>query len=137
MGLPEWLDGFLARVGLLPPKQSCRGHSSNTRMRWRRLVFPASPFRFALTYSVDAAPDRRRWLALNIVRKMTRAQSLSKPRLKLVTPPAVNRTVMPRRRPNADLRTREHLMEAEVERLIAAAKANRHGHRDAAMVLLA
>ncbi len=29
------------------------------------------------------------------------------------------------------MRTREHLTEAEIERLIAAAKANRHGHRDA------
>jgi hypothetical protein len=44
---------------------------------------------------------------------------------------------MPRRRPNADLRTREHLTEAEIERLIAAAKGNRHGHRDATMVLTA
>lgn len=44
---------------------------------------------------------------------------------------------MPRRRPNVDLRTREHLTEAEIERLIAAGKANRHGHRDATMVLVA
>jgi hypothetical protein len=35
----------------------------------------------------------------------------------------------PRRRPNGDLRTREHLTEAEVERLIEAAKGNRWGHR--------
>ena len=62
---------------------------------------------------------------------------MAKPRLKLVTPTSVNRTVMPRRRPNADLRTREHLTEAEVERLIDAAKRNRHGHRDATMVLMA
>jgi type 1 fimbriae regulatory protein FimB/type 1 fimbriae regulatory protein FimE len=31
----------------------------------------------------------------------------------------------------------EHLTEAEVERLIAAAKGNRHGHRDATMILVA
>ena len=62
---------------------------------------------------------------------------MAKPRLKLVTPATVNRTVPPARRPNADLRTREHLTEAEVERLIAAAKGNRYGHRDATMVLLA
>jgi integrase len=43
----------------------------------------------------------------------------------------------PRRPPNADLRTREHLTPDEVERLIEIAKANRHGHRDALMVLLA
>jgi integrase len=62
---------------------------------------------------------------------------MAKPRLKLVTPSVVNRTVAPRRRPNKELRTREHLTEGEVERLLAAAKANRHGHRDATMVLVA
>jgi type 1 fimbriae regulatory protein FimB/type 1 fimbriae regulatory protein FimE len=35
------------------------------------------------------------------------------------------------------LRTREYLTEFEVNRLIKAAKANRHGHRDATMILLA
>jgi integrase len=60
-----------------------------------------------------------------------------KPHLKLVTPVILNRTVTPRRLPNADLRTREYLMEAEVERLIAVAKKNRYGHRDATMVLVA
>ena len=43
----------------------------------------------------------------------------------------------PRRRPNAELRTREHLTEAEVDKLIEAAKSNRHGHRDATMILIA
>jgi site-specific recombinase XerD len=57
-------------------------------------------------------------------------------RLKLVSPTAVNRT-MPLRRPNSELRTREHLTEAEVERLIEAAKHNRQGHRDSTMLLLA
>jgi type 1 fimbriae regulatory protein FimB/type 1 fimbriae regulatory protein FimE len=44
---------------------------------------------------------------------------------------------MPRRRPNADLRTREYLTEAEVEKLMAAARGNRWGHRDATMILVA
>jgi integrase len=44
---------------------------------------------------------------------------------------------MPRRRPNRDLRTREHLTEAEVERLMKATKDNRYGHRDATMILVA
>ena len=44
---------------------------------------------------------------------------------------------MPLRPPNAELRTREHLTEREVEKLIEAAKHNRWGHRDATMVLLA
>jgi type 1 fimbriae regulatory protein FimB/type 1 fimbriae regulatory protein FimE len=62
---------------------------------------------------------------------------MAKSHLKLVKPATVKRTVMPRRRPNADLRTREYLTEAEVERLMAAARGNRWGHRDATMVLVA
>lgn len=57
--------------------------------------------------------------------------------LKLVTPTTEVRTVRPRRRPNSELRTREYLTETEVERLIETAKDNRHGHRDASMILLA
>jgi integrase len=57
--------------------------------------------------------------------------------LRLVAPSTVNCTVTPRRPSNAELRTREHLTPDEVERLIEAAKTNRHGHRDALMVLLA
>jgi integrase len=41
------------------------------------------------------------------------------------------------RKPNAELRTREYLTETEVDALIAAAKTNRWGHRDALMILLA
>jgi integrase len=62
---------------------------------------------------------------------------MAKTRLRLVTPTTVLRTVMPRRPPNRDLRTREHLTEAEVERLIKATKDNRYGHRDATMILVA
>ena len=61
----------------------------------------------------------------------------SKSSLKLVKPDTILRTVTPRRRPNSELRTREHLTEAEVNKLIAAAKGNRHGHRDATMILVA
>ncbi len=61
---------------------------------------------------------------------------MAKSHLKLVTPATVKRTVTPNRLPNADLRTREYLTEAEVERLMAAAKRNRWGHRDATMVLV-
>jgi type 1 fimbriae regulatory protein FimB/type 1 fimbriae regulatory protein FimE len=60
-----------------------------------------------------------------------------KAHLKLVTPAIEKRTVTPRRLPNAALRTREHLTEAEVERLMAAARKNRWGHRDATMILTA
>jgi len=62
---------------------------------------------------------------------------MAKRHLKLVTPATVNRTVRPKRRPNSDLRTREYLTEAEVERLINAARKNRWGHRAATMILLA
>src|SRR5882757_7988945 len=60
-----------------------------------------------------------------------------KPALRVVAPTTVNRTVMPRRRPNAEIRTREHLTSSEVEKLIKAAGKNRWGHRDATMVLIA
>jgi type 1 fimbriae regulatory protein FimB/type 1 fimbriae regulatory protein FimE len=62
---------------------------------------------------------------------------MAKSHLKLVKPATVNRTVTPKRRPNGDLRTREYLTEAEVERLMAAAKGNRWGQRDATMILVA
>jgi integrase len=62
---------------------------------------------------------------------------MAKSHLKLVTPATVKRTVTPKRLPNGKLRTREYLTEAEVERLMDAAKRNRYGHRDATMVLAA
>jgi len=62
---------------------------------------------------------------------------MAKSRLRLVAPGTVNRTVTPRRPPNADLRTREYLTEAEVERLLRATRNNRWAHRDATMILVA
>ncbi len=62
---------------------------------------------------------------------------MTKAHLRLVASAAVNRTVTPRRPPNAELRTREHLTADEVDKLIEAANGNRYGHRDALMVLLA
>ncbi len=45
---------------------------------------------------------------------------------------------MPTRRKNSELRTREYLTEAEVERLQrAAAKMGRYGHRDATSIMIA
>jgi type 1 fimbriae regulatory protein FimB/type 1 fimbriae regulatory protein FimE len=58
-------------------------------------------------------------------------------RLKIVAPATEKRTVDKGRLPNRDLRTSEHLVPAEVERLIAAAAGNRQGHRDATMILIA
>ena len=57
--------------------------------------------------------------------------------LKLVLPATENRTVTLLRRPNAELRPREHLTEREIDKLVEAAKGNRWGQRDATMVLIA
>jgi type 1 fimbriae regulatory protein FimB/type 1 fimbriae regulatory protein FimE len=67
---------------------------------------------------------------------------MRKSHLALVTPSTVYGTEAPakgppRRRPNAETRSREYLTQAEVERLIEAAGDNRNGHRDATMVLVA
>jgi type 1 fimbriae regulatory protein FimB/type 1 fimbriae regulatory protein FimE len=62
---------------------------------------------------------------------------MAKSRLRLVAPGTVNRTVAPKRPPNADLRTREYLTETEVERLLRATKGNGWAHRDATMILVA
>src|SRR5204863_5665096 len=48
------------------------------------------------------------------------------------------RVAPPRRLPNRERRTREHLTPAEVDALMAAAgRLGRHGHRDATLILLA
>jgi type 1 fimbriae regulatory protein FimB/type 1 fimbriae regulatory protein FimE len=84
-----------------------------------------------------------RWPQSDTVRKKTIIHTvlapaggilLAKPRLTLASPTIKNRTVRPLRRPNAELRTREHLTPSEVESLIDAAKANRHGLRAAELV---
>jgi integrase len=65
---------------------------------------------------------------------------MAKVALRLVSPATENRTVAataPLRRPNSELRTREHLTPSEVDALIEAAKRNRWGHRDATMILMA
>ena len=62
---------------------------------------------------------------------------MNKTHLRVLAPATVNRTVRPTRRPNRELRSREHLTEAEIDELLAAAKGNRYGHRDATMLLVA
>jgi integrase len=66
---------------------------------------------------------------------------MRKRHLALVTPSTVIGTVdtkgPPRRRPNAEARSREYLTQAEVERLIEGAGDNRNGHRDATTILVA
>ena len=62
---------------------------------------------------------------------------MAKSHLRLVTPNTVKRTVAPGRKPNAALRSREYLTEAEIEKLMKVARDNRYGHRDASMILVA
>jgi integrase len=64
-------------------------------------------------------------------------KTMAKSRLKLIAPATEKRTVMPTRQPNTAYRTREHLTEREVTKLMNAAKANRWGQRDATMILVA
>jgi integrase len=61
----------------------------------------------------------------------------AKQHLRLVSPQGEMRAVAPGRTVNSDYRNREHLTESEVERLLDAAKRNRHGHRDHTMILMA
>ena len=56
--------------------------------------------------------------------------------LRVVAPNNENRSV-PTRLPNAELRTREYLTPAEVEKLIKEARQGRYGHRDATLILVA
>src|SRR5947207_15617147 len=60
----------------------------------------------------------------------------AKSNLRLVAPTHQNRTV-PGRAAIATYRKREHLAPAEIDKLIEAAKGNRHGHRDATLILVA
>ena len=56
--------------------------------------------------------------------------------LRLVDPSNENRSV-PIRPANAELRSREYLTEAEVEKLMKEARQGRYGHRDATLILVA
>jgi integrase len=62
---------------------------------------------------------------------------MAKSHLKLVAPTTENRTVTPKRRTNAAMRSREHLTDTEVAKLMDAAKRNRWGHRDNTIILVA
>ena len=62
---------------------------------------------------------------------------MGKTHLRLVRPRTVNGTAPPRRRKNAEVRTREYLTETEVDMLMKAARANRYGLRDVTMILMA
>jgi type 1 fimbriae regulatory protein FimB/type 1 fimbriae regulatory protein FimE len=63
--------------------------------------------------------------------------AMTKPRLRLVAAAIEKRTVAPKRAKNKELRTREYLTQREIEDLMAAARRNRYGQRDATMILIA
>jgi type 1 fimbriae regulatory protein FimB/type 1 fimbriae regulatory protein FimE len=61
----------------------------------------------------------------------------AKSHLRVVSPKHQNRSVAPKRSANADLRTREYLTPAEIDKLIAAAKkTSRYPQRDHTMILV-
>jgi hypothetical protein len=74
--------------------------------------------------SVTNGADNRGQLGVHCIDDMPKSN------LKMVAPATKSEQLWPRRRRNGDLRTREYLTEAEVERLMEAATDNRHGHRD-------
>jgi integrase len=57
--------------------------------------------------------------------------------LRVIEPRHENRSVAPGRPTNVELRPREYLTPAEVERLMKAARNGRYGHRDATLIVIA
>jgi integrase len=84
----------------------------------------------------DTLPSDRFMRLVRAVHWRVELKAMNKSHLIVVAPSIKKRAVGPTRRPNRELRSREHLTEIEVGRLIAAAKNNRHGHRDATMLLV-
>ena len=60
-----------------------------------------------------------------------------KPKLALVEPRNENRQVAPGRVANTEMRSREYLTAAEIEKLTTAAKDGRWGLRDACLIMVA
>jgi integrase len=60
----------------------------------------------------------------------------AKPNLHLLPPKGEKWKVMPKRRANRELRSREYLTENEIKRLMDAARKGRWGHRDATLILV-
>ena len=109
---------------------ACRGR--RRRDRSRSDLRPGSDRADLRALTVRKKTDLRTVIRHRVLETMTKSP------LKLVPPAIVKRTVTaPVRKPNADYRIREHLTGAEVDRLIDAAKANRWGHRDSTMILVA
>src|SRR5262245_36214361 len=79
----------------------------------------------------------RKMSEVRTVRAMNGRITMENAHLRRAVPTTENRTVMPRRAKNSDLRTREYLTAQEIDALMTAARQNRHGHRDATLVLIA
>jgi type 1 fimbriae regulatory protein FimB/type 1 fimbriae regulatory protein FimE len=123
------------RLGPPPPSTISRDHDAITLAApgWRFTSLPASASeRLAEALLTVIISDRM----VTVIRQRA-LKAMSKSHLKLVSPGTEKRTVTRGRKPNEAYRKREHLTQAEVDRLIEAAKANRWGHRDATMILVA
>jgi integrase len=109
-------------------------------------VLPVFPQSFEASWCTEKAFQREAgvgWCTVRFLRTI-RTQLLAeasiyttKTTLRLVAPTNENRTVeTPKRLANTQYRRREYLTPSEVERLMKAAGKNRHGHRDATMILV-
>ena len=120
-------------------------------MERTKIAAPTVPMRMgerftaalSLISGIQPAPSLHRWWRRRRRRRWrwrlgnaSGVICVAKRHIRLVSPTTVNRTVRPRAATNGDLRTREYLTEAEVERLMNAATRNRWGHRDSTMVLV-
>jgi integrase len=80
----------------------------------------------------------RKMIIIRAVHHERGGKPVIKSHLSVVSPITVNRAVGPKRPRNVELRPRgEFLTEDEIERVLAAAKGNRYGHRDVTMILVA
>jgi integrase len=102
----------------------------NRRGRSQRAIGPIAPLWPA---TIDCSEKERSSDSAD----PDRESDMGNPHLRLVAPATEKRTVTPRRPKNTDLRSREYLTEHEIETLMAAARRNRYGHRDATAILIA
>jgi site-specific recombinase XerD len=118
-GVKVWLDGYMAIVAEIDAGGSAGGNACYPRNR--QVVAPlwlhVAIGRFLLHYATS--PSGRG------------GEMPTKLRVVGSTETTEMRPVAPKgRKANVDYRIREHLTEAEVDKLLAALKRNRHGHRD-------
>jgi hypothetical protein len=80
----------------------------------------------AATHKRNRLYTFRKWCDIQKVTAPAAPIHMTKPALKIVSPPSKIRKVTPRRPKNADVRTREYLTEKEIERLYLGHKNIQH-----------